>query len=148
MVCGWMMGGWLVRWSKGDRWGAALTLVLAATACGGTVVESTDDTASAGSTGGADVPPDCVGAYAGNFDGDLRGRLTGNLHPDADFEVTFVQAGTNQGFTGSGSVDKDGKIEVVFGPNSVTGRFNFKRCRANGNWAAGEARGNWNATLH
>src|SRR5690606_35241809 len=101
MVCGWMMGGWLVRWSKGDRWGAALTLVLAATACGGTVVESTDDTASAGSTGGADVPPDCVGAYAGNFDGDLRGRLTGNLHPDADFEVTFVQAGTNQGFTGS-----------------------------------------------
>ena len=50
--------------------------------------------------------------------------------------------------TGSGSVAEDGGIAVVLGPNSVTGRFNFARCRATGDWVAGEARGTWNAALH
>jgi hypothetical protein len=134
-----------------SRWlgGSALALMLGVTGCGGTVVDGTEDTASTGSTGGgADVPSDCVGAYEGDFVGDIRGRLTGNLAANADFEVTFVQSGTDQSFTGSGSVADDGKIEVVLGPNSVTGRFNFARCRANGDWVAGEARGSWNAALH
>ncbi|HEY6728951.1 MAG TPA: hypothetical protein VI197_33305 [Polyangiaceae bacterium] len=133
-----------------SSWSGAsiLALLLGLTACGGTVVEGAEDDASTGSTGGvADVPSDCVGAYDGNFGGDIRGSLMGNLKANADFEVTFVQSGNDQSFTGSGSVAEDGKIEVVLGPNSVTGRFNFARCRANGNWVAGEARGSWNATL-
>jgi len=146
-------------WDKWSQWwpgvsrgtASALALVLGLTGCGGTVVEDTEDTANTGSTGStggsADVPEDCIGAYEGSFGGDIRGRLVGNLDAGADFEVTFVQSGTDQSFTGSGSVAADGKIEVVLGPNSVTGRFNFTRCRATGDWVAGEAHGSWNAAM-
>lgn len=149
-----MVRGW-EKWKQGcpgvSRWlgGSTLVLVLGLTGCGGTVVEGSEDTAGTGSTGGGGhVPNDCVGAYEGSFGGDIRGRLLGNLAANADFEVTFVQSGNDQSFTGSGSVAEDGGIEVVLGPNSVTGRFNFARCRATGDWVAGEAHGNWNAALH
>ena len=42
-------------------------------------------------------------------------------------------------------VADDGTIEVVVGANRVIGRFNFDRCRANGDWIFGDARGTWKA---
>lgn len=138
--------------SMWNQWRFALGVVLGLglSGCGGTVIEEGEDggeTGSSGTGGGtADVPKDCVGNYEGSFDGDIRGRLTGSLDADADFVVTFAQPGNGQSATGSGSVAKDGRIAVVLGPNSVTGRFNFDRCRASGDWVMGEARGGWNAT--
>jgi len=142
----------------------ALALLLGLGGCGGTVEESTDgaggndgtnggdgdgthgdDTNGSSTDGTADVPNECVGSYDGNFTGDVRGKLTGNLNANADFEVTFTQADTGLSATGSGSVAEDGKIEVILGPNRVTGRFNFDRCRAKGDWVTGEAVGSWNA---
>lgn len=132
-------------WGNWNQW----VLLLGLAGCGGTVVEGTeeDGDGAGGTTGGgvADVPEDCVGNYDGSFGGDIRGDLTGTLDSRAGFLVTFVQTGTEQSFTGSGSVAKDGSIEVVLGPNRVTGRFNFTRCRATGDWVAGEAHGSWNA---
>lgn len=135
-------------WGKWNQWCLALGLMLGLSGCGGTVVEDTDATDATGTTGGsADVPEDCIGGYAGSFDGDIRGSLTGSLNADANFVVTFVQSGNGQTATGSGSVAKDGGIEVVLGPNSVTGRFDFTRCRATGDWVMAEARGDWKAKL-
>lgn len=133
-----MVRGW-DKWRIGR---SALALLLGLSGCGGTVVDGSE-----GTDGSADVPDDCVGDYEGNFDGDIRGRLTGHLDSNADFQVTFVQSGNGQSATGTGSVAKDGGIEVVLGPNSVTGRFNFARCRASGDWLLGEAQGGWNAEL-
>ena len=137
--------------SRRSQWRFALGVVLGLglSGCGGTVIEEEDggDTGGTGTSGGsADVPKDCVGNYKGSFDGDIRGSLTGRLDADADFVVTFAQSGNGQSATGSGSVAKDGRIAVALGPNSVTGRFNFDRCHASGDWVMGEARGGWNAT--
>ncbi|HEU5073561.1 MAG TPA: hypothetical protein VFU02_05300 [Polyangiaceae bacterium] len=135
-------------WGKWNQWssgtvrrmaGSAVALTISLASCGGTVVEGTEPP--------ADVPDECIGDYEGSFSGDLRGRLTGSLDANAGFTVTFVQSGNGQSATGSGNIAEDGGIEVLLGPNSVTGRFKFDRCRATGDWVAGEARGSWNATL-
>ena len=153
------VGKWDQRF-RGSRSGmaaGALALLFGLCGCGGTVEESTDGAGGNDGTNGgngsngsstdgtADVPNECVGSYDGNFTGDVRGKLTGHLNANADFEVTFTQADTGLSATGSGSVAEDGKIEVILGPNRVTGRFNFDRCRAKGDWVTGEAVGNWNA---
>jgi len=140
-------GTWWLGMRRGTV-GSVGALLVSLAGCGGTVEESTDATeASNGSngTGGTPtIPNKCVGNYQGSFAGDIRGNLTGTLDAHADFEVTF---GLSDGQTasGSGSVDEDGKIEVVLGANRVTGRLNLNRCRATGNWIFGDARGTWEA---
>jgi hypothetical protein len=142
----WMVDRMVSAWGARNQRCLALGLVLGVAGCGGTVVEPSEDSGAAGTSGGtADVPVNCVGNYEGSFEGDIRGRLTGSLDANADFVVTFELSGTGQSATGSGNVGADGRIEVVLGANSVTGRFNFNRCRANGDWVMGEARGDWNA---
>ena len=130
-VCGW--GNW---WNRQGRVSVSIGgLVLGVAGCGGTVSETP-----------ADVPDNCVGSYRGSFAGDIRGSLNGRLGSDAHFSVTFVQSGNGDSATGSGDVEEDGSIEVVLGPNHVIGSFNFDRCRATGDWVAGEAAGSWTAT--
>lgn len=140
----WMVRAWgkwnqrcsgMLRSMEGCAWALSISLV----GCGGTVVEGTEPA--------VEVPNECIGDYDGSFNGDLRGRLTGSLDAKAGFTVTFVQSGNGQSATGSGSVAEDGGIEVLLGPNSVTGRFDFDRCRATGDWVAGEVHGSWNAAL-
>lgn len=156
MVRVWMVSGRMVKawdkWRLGMRRGAIGSvgvLLVSLAGCGGTVIEEDTDAteASNGSSGTGNtpiVPEDCVGNYQGTFAGDIRGNLTGTLDAHADFEVTFGLT-NGQNATGSGSVADDGTIEVVVGTNRVTGRFNFKRCKASGDWLFGEARGSWNA---
>jgi len=151
MVRGRMVKAW-DKWRLCRRWGevgSVGALLVSLAGCGGTVIEEDTDAteASNGSSGTGStpiVPPDCVGNYRGTFAGDIRGNLTGTLDARADFEVTFGLT-NGQNATGSGSVADDGTIEVVVGTNRVTGQFNFKRCKATGDWVFGEAQGSWNA---
>lgn len=130
---------WAVQPRTVDAWCRRCAVLISVgvlpSGCGGTSVESA-----------AEIPADCVGDYRGNFAGDARGTLTGNLGSSATFRVTFVQTSTGQSASGSGTIEEDGTIELVLGPNSVTGVFNFNQCRATGDWVAGETNGNWNAT--
>jgi hypothetical protein len=131
-----MVSGWGKWWSRQVRVNVSIgTLALGIAGCGGSVTETP-----------VDVPDDCVGSYEGSFAGDIRGSLTGRLGSDARFSVTFVQSGNGQTASGSGDVEEDGSIEVVLGPNHVIGSFNFGRCRASGDWVAGDAAGSWTAS--
>jgi hypothetical protein len=122
----------------GTQWLLALLagLGLGCPACGGTAVDEVE----------ADAPPDCVGSYSGTYDGDVRGTLEGSLSSRWSFTVTFSPSNSETSYTISGRIGEDGSIDISQG-GSLTGSFNFNRCRANGRWSTGEATGNWNAAL-
>ncbi len=123
------------RWKQRAVAAAALVVGYPPLGCGGTTTSASPE-----------VPEECVGAYTGSYSGDVSGNIKGKLSDDARFSITFVQRGSEQGVTGTGSLDDDGEIGLQLGPNSVTGTFNFNRCRATGRWASGASEGNWTVT--
>lgn len=125
---------------KSDGWGRPpstvwLAIAIGLAGCGGTSTSAS-----------ADIPDECLGNYTGSFSGDSNGTLTGSLDADAEFTVTFLQTSTNQSASGSGNIQENGAIEIVLGPNRVTGTFRFAQCRASGQWATGATNGSWSAS--
>jgi hypothetical protein len=123
------------------RWGLALaaSLGLSFQACGGSAVDEVGEV-------DRDAGPDCTGSYSGTYDGDVLGTLEGTLTSTRSFSVTFSPNNSDTSYTISGSIGEDGSIDISQG-GSLTGTFNFNRCRASGRWNTGEAAGTWTATL-
>ena len=112
---------------------AALALVASQAACGG--------------DGAKKTRADCVGAYAGTFQSTsvlpVSGTLTGTLAADGTFSAVFMATGLQAMFSGSGTVNEDGTVNINAQGTTVTGTINFDSCDGSGMWMYSAFAGTW-----
>ena len=85
---------------------------------------------------------ECAGGLSGTYAGDESGTISARLRFDGTFQVTFLDASSNEKQV-LADTTAEGQITTSGNSRDVSGMFEFSSCDASGTWTEGTSSGIW-----